>query len=99
MIQRIHHIGIAFGSLKERVKLFSDLFGFRPVETHMDSDGAFKSHILRINEAALEFIEPVGSGGPFKNFSRNGTVVSTTSRSKWTTLTRKQRHSEERASA
>ena len=38
---------------KGKVKLFSDLFGFRAVETHMDSDGAFKAHILRINEAAL----------------------------------------------
>lgn len=55
-------------SIEEGVRLFSSLFGFRTVETHIDSNGEFKSCILRVNEAALELLEPVGPVGPIQKF-------------------------------
>jgi len=70
MIKKINHIAIAVDSMEESLALFSEVFGFEPVETFRDPQGMFQSTMVRCSDATCELLEPIGKEGPIARFLR-----------------------------
>ena len=70
MLKRIDHIGVMVRDIDEAVKVFSEIFGFRKVDSslHTDSGGDFKSVQMTAGEVTIELIEPLDPNGPLASF-------------------------------
>jgi methylmalonyl-CoA/ethylmalonyl-CoA epimerase len=68
VIKKIDHVGIVVSNIDETLKLLSDIFGFGESDTFMDSGQAFRSSLIRINDATFELIEPIGTQGSIAKF-------------------------------
>ena len=70
MLKRIDHIGVMVRDIDEAVKVFSEIFGFRKVDSspYTDSEGDFKSAKVAAGEVTIELIEPLNPNGSLANF-------------------------------
>lgn len=70
MLKRIDHIGVIVRDIDEAVKVFSEIFGFRKVDSlpYTDSEGDFKSAKVAAGEVTIELIEPLNPNGSLANF-------------------------------
>ena len=70
MLRRIDHIGVMVRDIDEAVKVFSEIFGFRKVDSssYTDSEGDFKSAKVAAGEVTIELIEPLNPNGSLANF-------------------------------
>lgn len=68
MVKGINHVGIVVSSIEETLKLLSNMFGFKEIETFTDSGQTFKSSLVSINDATFELIEPIGTKGNMAKF-------------------------------
>ena len=70
MLKRIDHIGVIVRDIDEAVKVFSEIFGFRKVDSspYTDSEGDFKSVQVAAGEVTIELIEPINPNGSLANF-------------------------------
>jgi len=70
LLKRIDHIGVMVRDIDEAVKVFSEIFGFRKVDSssYTDSEGDFKSAKVAAGEVTIELIEPLDPNGSLANF-------------------------------
>ncbi len=70
MLKRIDHIGVMVRDIDEAVKVFSEIFGFRKVETlpEMAPQEEFRSVFMAAGEVTIELIEPINPNGSLANF-------------------------------
>ncbi len=68
MIKKISHVGIVVNNINEMLDLLSNMFGFKEIETFIDSEQTFKSSLIAINDAAFELMEPIGTQGTIAKF-------------------------------
>jgi len=73
MIRKIHHVGIAVGSLREAVPFFRDVLGREHLSTVEVEERKIRGALFRAGESRIELIEPTAPGGPVGKFlERNG---------------------------
>ncbi len=68
MITKIDHVGIVVRNIDETLKIFSNMFGFRMVESVTDPRQEFRSVLVFAGDAALELIEPISPKGNIAKF-------------------------------
>lgn len=68
MILKIDHVGVVANSGQETVELFSQLFGFREVNTIEERNQGFLSRLITTNGAGIEVISPIGPKGDIARF-------------------------------
>ena len=70
MLKRVDHIGVLVRDIDEAVKAFSEILGFRKVDSppSADSKGGFKSVKIAAGEVTIELIEPVNPDSPLASF-------------------------------
>ena len=70
LLKRVDHIGILVRDIDEAVKAFSEILGFRKVDSppSADSEGDFKSVQIAAGEVTIELIEPVNPDSPLASF-------------------------------
>jgi methylmalonyl-CoA epimerase len=67
MVTRIDHVAVIVKDLDAAIKSYSDMFGFKVVETMDGPGGEFKSVTIANGDMRLEFFQPLKPGG-FQKF-------------------------------
>lgn len=68
MIRKIDHVGIVVKNIDEALKIFSNIFGFRVVESVTEPHQEFRAVLISAGDAALELIEPISAKGSIAKF-------------------------------
>ena len=68
MIKKIDHVGIVVKNIDEALKIFSNIFGFRVVESVTEPHQEFRAVLIFAGDAALELIEPISAKGSIAKF-------------------------------
>jgi len=68
MITKIDHVGIVVRNIDEALNIFSNMFGFKAVESITDPQQEFRSVLIFAGDAALELIEPISPKGNIAKF-------------------------------
>ena len=72
MVTKIDHVAVIVRDLDAAVKSYSDMFGFKVVETMEGPGGEFKSVIIANGDMCLEFFQPLGPGSLQKFLDERG---------------------------
>jgi methylmalonyl-CoA/ethylmalonyl-CoA epimerase len=68
MVKKIDHIAIVVKDADAALKLYSEMFGFKAVETMDGPGGEFKAVLVRSGDITLEFLQPLKEGTAFARF-------------------------------
>jgi len=68
MIKKIDHVAIVVSNIDEALNIFSNMFGFRLVESVIDPRQEFRAVLISAGDAALELIEPINPKGNISKF-------------------------------
>ena len=68
MINKFDHIGIVAKNIEDTMSLFSNLFGFKILESRSFPEEGFRSTLISKGEVTIELIEPIGLNGIIQRF-------------------------------
>jgi len=71
-IMKIHHIGVAVGSLKEAVPVFGLLLGHPPDSEEVVEDQKVKVAVFNVGESRIELLEATAPDSPVARFIAKG---------------------------
>ncbi len=72
MVNKIDHIAIVVKDVDAALKLYSEMFGFKTVETMDGPGGEFKAVLVRAGDITLEFFQPLKPGSFMKFLNERG---------------------------
>jgi methylmalonyl-CoA epimerase len=68
MVNKIDHIAIVVRDTDEALKVYSEMFGFKVVETLEGPGGEFKAVLVRAGDIGLEFLQPLKPDTSYARF-------------------------------
>jgi methylmalonyl-CoA epimerase len=68
MIKKFDHVGIVVNNTEDYLSLFSNLFGFKVLESHSFREEGFRSTLISQGEVTIELLEPIGPEGIIQRF-------------------------------
>jgi len=68
MIQKIDHIAIIVKDIKKAAKNYTEMFGFKEVESMTGPGGEYTSFMMASGDIRIELLQPLKEGNGFSRF-------------------------------